>query len=359
SSSAKLRGGQVNKLIEVQNLELYYDTFEKTDDSNTENVVGYKNMGRELLKEDNYSSLLAPLNVSVSLSVNRSGKLLNDAPQYNMDVELARVTTLMDEVQLQQILSLCDYMSLSRLREKYGRYRPWWSPIGKRMKGWQKLWWHYAQKSVLSDVVEEDVQHILEEMEKETDIDDILNYRSVAECELEVMLLINRSLNIEDDHPPTKPRGWLNWLSYGMLGAGGTNDSNQFSGVISDDVIKDIYEATKFHPAPALIGDSAMVDEVYFSSVKINISEIHTRLLSMELGGAIADLTLHGIYVEGKVWEKSATITTFVNSAQLLNPCNNLVALSTEKVHMVLLMTKSNHKCICLVLQSVIYYING
>ncbi|XP_012848279.1 PREDICTED: uncharacterized protein LOC105968203 [Erythranthe guttata] len=139
--------------------------------------------------------------------------------------------------------------------------------------------------------------------------------------------------DIEDDHPPTKPRGWLNWLSYGMLGAGGTNDSNQFSGVISDDVIKDIYEATKFHPAPALIGDSAMVDEVYFSSVKINISEIHTRLLSMELGGAIADLTLHGIYVEGKVWEKSATITTFVNSAQLLNPCNNLVALSTEKVN--------------------------
>ncbi|KAL7090722.1 hypothetical protein ACP275_12G059000 [Erythranthe tilingii] len=379
SSSAKLRGGQVNKLIEVQNLELYYDTFEKTDDSNTENVVGYKNMGRELLKEDNYSSLLAPLNVSVSLSVNRSGKLLNDAPQYNMDVELARVTTLMDEVQLQQILSLCDYMSLSRLREKYGRYRPWWSPIGKRLKGWQKLWWHYAQKSVLSDVrkslrktswkylgerlnsrrkyvnlykaklkclrhdqvVEEDVQHILEEMEKETDIDDILNYRSVAECELEDFLVNPASrygsndgnADIEDDHPPTKPRGWLNWLSYGMLGAGGTNDSNQFSGVISDDVIKDIYEATKFHPAPALIGDSAMVDEVYFSSVKINISEIHTRLLSMELGGAIADLTLHGIYVEGKVWEKSATITTFVNSAQLLNPCNNLVALSTEKVN--------------------------
>ncbi|EYU33516.1 hypothetical protein MIMGU_mgv1a026106mg, partial [Erythranthe guttata] len=278
--------------------------------------------------------------------VNRSGKLLNDAPQYNMDVELARVTTLMDEVQLQQILSLCDYMSLSRLREKYGRYRPWWSPIGKRLKGWQKLWWHYAQKSVLSDVrkslrktswkylgerllsdklrgreegmrilslsiintcdqgvifiylfkikekrqvVEDDVQHILEEMEKETDIDDILNYRSVAECELEDFLVNPASrygsndgnADIEDDHPPTKPRGWLNWLSYGMLGAGGTNDSNQFSGVISDDVIKDIYEATKFHPAPALIGDSAMVDEVYFSSVKINISEIHTRLLSM------------------------------------------------------------------------------
>lgn len=43
---------------------------------------------------------------------------------------------------------------------------------------------------------------------------------------------------VEDDQPPSKPRGWLNWLSYGMLGAGGTDDTNQFSGVISDDVIK-------------------------------------------------------------------------------------------------------------------------
>lgn len=35
-----------------------------------------------------------------------------------------------------------------------------------------------------------------------------------------------------------KSRGWLNWLSRGMLGAGGTDDSSQFSGVVSDDVIK-------------------------------------------------------------------------------------------------------------------------
>ncbi|KAL0420345.1 UNVERIFIED_CONTAM: hypothetical protein Slati_3057400 [Sesamum latifolium] len=99
-------------------------------------------------------------------------------------------------------------------------------------------------------------------MEKETDIDDILDYRSVAERELEteIILLFNHGFSfvgflgkpiveiwsnsgnfdksVEDDRPPSKARGWLNWLSYGMLGAGGTDDSNQFSGVISDDVIK-------------------------------------------------------------------------------------------------------------------------
>ena len=41
-----------------------------------------------------------------------------------------------------------------------------------------------------------------------------------------------------DDSSASKSRGWLNWLSLGVLGAGGTDDSSQFSGVVSDEVIK-------------------------------------------------------------------------------------------------------------------------
>lgn len=120
----------------------------------------------------------------------------------------------------------------------------------------------------------------------------------------------------EDSRLPSKPRGWLNWLSRGMLSAGGTDDSSQFSGVISDDVIKvyislwalafindvwkgccilivlfflrililsvqDIYEVTKFHPAPSLNGDISVMDEVFFSSIKFNIREIYATLLSV------------------------------------------------------------------------------
>ncbi|KAK4437330.1 hypothetical protein Salat_0066900 [Sesamum alatum] len=82
SSVAKVRGGQVNKLIEVQSLELYCNTVENNDDSSIENAAGYKQLGRERIEDTKFSSMLAPLDVSVSLSVNRSGKLLNDAPQY-------------------------------------------------------------------------------------------------------------------------------------------------------------------------------------------------------------------------------------------------------------------------------------
>ncbi|KAG7973516.1 hypothetical protein I3843_06G000300, partial [Carya illinoinensis] len=58
----------------------------------------------------------------------------------------------LNEVQLQQILVLWDYLGTCRLREKYGRYRPWCSPLSKKLEGWQILWWHYAQESVLSDI---------------------------------------------------------------------------------------------------------------------------------------------------------------------------------------------------------------
>lgn len=36
----------------------------------------------------------------------------------------------------------------------------------------------------------------------------------------------------------SRARGWLNWLSLGMLGAGGTADTSSFAGVVSDEIIK-------------------------------------------------------------------------------------------------------------------------
>ncbi|XP_073032093.1 intermembrane lipid transfer protein VPS13 isoform X2 [Primulina eburnea] len=381
AAAVKVKSGQVNKWIEIQGLELYCGTFQGNDDLSRPIVVDSKNNEGESFDAHKCSSMLAPLNVSLSLSVKRSGKLVKDAPQYAINIELSSMAISMNEVQLQQILSIYDYLSLCRLREIYGRYRPWWFPLEKRLEGWQRAWWWYAQESVLSDirkklrktswkyfgerlntrrkyvnlyktklkslrhdeVIEVDVLHELEDLEKETDIGDILNYRSVAERELEDFLVNSSSSHringgnidksIEDDHPSNKSRGWLNWLSYGMLGAGGTDDSSQFSGVISDDVIKDIYEATKFHPSSMLLGDFSLMDEVYFSSVKINISEICTTLQSMELGRSIANLILEDISIKAKVWEKSATITASINSAKMLNPLNSQLILLTKKVN--------------------------
>lgn len=66
------------------------------------------------------------------------------------------------------------------------------------------------------------------------DLQDILLNSSSSN----VSNVVNTVKPLEDEHISSRPRGWLNWLSRGMLGAGGTVDSSQFSGVISDDVVK-------------------------------------------------------------------------------------------------------------------------
>ncbi|KAI5396751.1 hypothetical protein KIW84_062834 [Lathyrus oleraceus] len=129
----------------------------------------------------------------------------------------------------------------------------------QKNKGWEITWWHYAQEAVLSDVLDDEVLRDLEQMEKESDLDDILNYQSSAEFEMQESLSRYSTHNhgrilpdITTDKPGSdehnvKSRGWLNWLSRGMLGAGDTDDSSQLSGVVSFDV-KDISDATEFHP---------------------------------------------------------------------------------------------------------------
>ncbi|KAL6965673.1 hypothetical protein U1Q18_036727, partial [Sarracenia purpurea var. burkii] len=279
----------------------------------------------------------------------------------------------LDVVQLQQILTLCDYLYICQLREKYGRYRPWNNPLSSKHEGWQRVWWHYAQQSVMSDIrkklkktswkylgerlsrrrkyvnlyktklkclreeqlIDDDTLRELEQMEKESDIDDILNYRSSAECELQEFLLNSNSCmgvsgtsialekSPNDERSSSRPRGWLNWLSRGMLGAGGTDDSSQFSGVVSDEVIKDIYEATKFQPAPLPNGTSAVDDIVFFSEIKLRIHQVSATLwsLSRNIGRAIAELTFEGIFIECKLWDESAVITALVRSGKIFNPC--------------------------------------
>ncbi|PNY13673.1 hypothetical protein L195_g010335, partial [Trifolium pratense] len=80
--------------------------------------------------------------------------------------------------------------------------------------------------------VDDDVLQDLERMEKESDLDDILNYRSAAEFEMQEYLSRYSTPNNGRSHTDisaeksgndennVKSRGWLNWLSRGMLGAG-------------------------------------------------------------------------------------------------------------------------------------------
>ncbi|KAI7990467.1 putative vacuolar protein sorting-associated protein 13C [Camellia lanceoleosa] len=375
-SSGKVRGGQVNKIVEIQGLEVYCSTFQGTLDLMRVDIfVDSELLENARLEGNKYDYILAPVDLSMSLLVSRSGKHENDCPQYSINAELTGLVLSLDEVQFQQVLTLWDYLCICQLREKYGRYRPWSNPLSSKHRGWQKAWWHYAQQSVLSDVrkklkrtswkylgeridhrrkyvnlyktklkclreeqlIDNDILRELEQMEKEYDIEDILNYRSTAETELQEFLLnSNSSLEVSgashnDERSSSRARGWLNWLSRGMLGAGGTDDSSQFSGVVSDEVIKDIYEATEFQPAPSPDGTSAADDIIFFSEIKFHIHQVSATLWNMKCARAIAELIFDGMFIECKLWEESAVITALVNSGRMINPCNKQAILLVGK----------------------------
>ncbi|XP_048139080.1 uncharacterized protein LOC115752507 isoform X2 [Rhodamnia argentea] len=371
--------GQVHKVVEITGLEIYCNSSNGASSLKIRDNAGDNQcLSNASCESNQFHPILAPLNVSVSLSVNRPGKLDIDTPQWSVWAEITSLVICLDDFQLRQILMLLDNLTICQLREQYGRYRPWSSPLQRKLKNWQKLWWRYAQECVLSDVrkklrktswryfgqrisnrreyvslykkklvflqqeqsVDEQILQELEQMERASDIEDILSYRSIAECELQELLRectnnyvepsLEKSRN--DERSSGRSRGWLNWLSRGMLGAGGTDDSGQFSGVVSDEVIKDIYEATEFHPPSLSNGDTIARDNMCRCKVKFLIHRISATLRSMKSGKDVAELLVDKASVEFTMWEESALATAGINSFGIIYPQGKNVVVQMRQV---------------------------
>ncbi|PWA93328.1 hypothetical protein CTI12_AA072100 [Artemisia annua] len=56
-------------------------------------------------------------------------------------------------------------------------------------------------------------------------------------------IVANNALHklLDDDQPLSNPQEWWKWLSHGMVGAKGTKDATQLSGIVFDEVIMDLY----------------------------------------------------------------------------------------------------------------------
>ncbi|ONK64446.1 uncharacterized protein A4U43_C07F26050 [Asparagus officinalis] len=381
-SVGRLRSGQVNKSVEISNIWLYCNLLEDSPGLLGVDGTAGSQLSCDLnIESERYDYLINPFDVSISLLVNKTGKL-DGGPQYALIAELTNLVVSLNENQLQQILSFWDYLSICALREKYGRYRPPQDSLSQKLNGWQRMWWRYALESVLADVrkklkktswsnfgrrisqcrryvnlykrklellqqeqlINKDILTELEKMDKECDIDDILNFRCLAEQELQD-LLSSRSSNMSTndyvhyqakqhstDQLANRERGWLNWLSLGMLGAGGTADSSSFAGVITDEIIKDIYDATEFHPMPSSGGDSSESDKLCSFSIKLNICQILFTISTRKLNRTIANAILDGIDFESKVWEDSVSVLAAIGSVKIINPCDDLLVLKAEAV---------------------------
>ncbi|KAK8472891.1 hypothetical protein PHAVU_002G234304 [Phaseolus vulgaris] len=380
SVNGRMRVGQEHKIVEIKGLEFYSRLFHGSMDLVTMNNKGDSYSASNIrLEEKHYYSILAPCDATLTLSDNRLQKLDGSAPQYSVTAELSGLVISLDEVQLQHMCLVWDYICTCRLREKYGRFRPWHCLLPRKCEGWQIFWWHYAQQSVLSDVrrklkktswryfgdrlsfrrkymnlyktkldflqqeqlVDDDVLQDLEQMEKESDLDDILNYRSAAESEMQEFLSrcstpndgkFNTDIPTEkscNDEHTVKSRGWLNWLSRGMLGAGGTDDSSQFSGVVSYDV-KDMSEATEFHPLVSSSSDAAVKHELYIFSMMFKIDQISATLCSKWHAKGIAEIIVEDGTIESKIYKDHGIVISKFKSGKMVDLSNKKVVVHIQ-----------------------------
>uniref|UniRef100_A0A0E0LQM8 C2 domain-containing protein n=1 Tax=Oryza punctata TaxID=4537 RepID=A0A0E0LQM8_ORYPU len=321
SLMAMSRQDEVNKTVEISNVGIYCHHLDEQQGSCDIGGLTETNFSfSHGLTHPRDTYLINPFNVTIFVLANKTGKL-DGAPRYNITVELTALILSIDEIQIQQILNLCDYFSICALRTKYGRYRPSQSSLSKRHKGWQRMWWHYAQRSVLADGLPSEICQFLQN---------------------EIGAFAERTGSPRtDDQSAGAGQGWLKWLSRGMLGAGGTADTNSFADV-SDDIIKDIYEGTEFHPISS--AENHLTKENRYSLfVRLSFSEIlvsitsrqvlHTYITgtSTKFGMKLVDAMFAGLGVECKIWDDSTTILAWLDSLEIINPLNENKVLLAEK----------------------------
>ncbi|KAL5726588.1 hypothetical protein ACHQM5_009620 [Ranunculus cassubicifolius] len=375
-------GTQVIKIIDITELGIYCNTSEGTLDLLKDNVADCKFYSGERVATDKFDYMLEPCDVLASLEVNRSGNLVDGAPQYSVSVELTTLVLKLNESQMQKILVLLDYLGTCQLREKYGDYRPCSSTLYSKPEGWQKMWWRYAQESVLSDVrkrlqktswmylgwrlcqrrkyvnlykrklnfiseeqlVDRETLWELEQMERESDMDDILSYRSFAERKSQETLQNTNPLSVgkfsskaraegqqNNSSPSSRARGWIKWLSLGILGDDGTEDSINLSGAVSDEIVKDMYAATQSQATSSLGGASLTMNGIFLFSIVVNVHQINVTLLTKLYDKEIIKITLDESNVLFKLWEKSWNLVTLLNSVKMADLCTNKVILLTKE----------------------------
>ena len=111
TSNGRASVAQVNKIVEVKGLEIYSSMFHNsTMDAIFMNTMGNSYSASTLGSEGKqYNSILAPLDLTLILSANRSQKLDENAAQYSVTAELGGLVISVDEAQLQQMF-LCGIM---------------------------------------------------------------------------------------------------------------------------------------------------------------------------------------------------------------------------------------------------------
>jgi ribosomal protein L19E len=158
STSDKLKGNREHKTVEIFQLALYCNPLTDAVGS-TSMELGKNRLFSSLRQEtaedtnDQIIYFLRPTNVFLKLMVNKNLSSEEQNHQYAAVINVDNLSIVLDDNQLQAVLSVSDAISLSRAQKRYKERQPQASQRGKPgSSGWQKKLWMFAIKAVLSDV---------------------------------------------------------------------------------------------------------------------------------------------------------------------------------------------------------------
>eukprot|EP00850_Spirogloea_muscicola_P020895 SM000230S07331 [mRNA] locus=s230:2545:20707:+ [translate_table: standard] len=354
SGIKKSQRGVVHKRMSIQKLAVYWDSDAKMLSCNEQGHMDAADGGEE------HAFILQPLDAGLDLTISKNPGQADGSPQYDIQVAVNDVALALNDHQFLDMQLLAGVMSIYQVRKRFGRYRP------KRADGasmhWRK-WWQYAAEAVLVDVkqrlkrsswgylawrMEKQKDYVavykrklccvrqgqllkadeikkLEVLEEELDADDILFFRSLAEAQLHVKSSKEGPEEAQKSIPESgtaqhpKQRGWLDWLSLGMLGSSMT--ANDFTGAITQADLEDLYAATQFVPSP-------LEEQSYYSkgfcvaAVSIQVAEAIGSLRSSALKYSLVDARLMDVRVTVMVWGKSVTLTGTLGSLEAVDLCS-------------------------------------
>ncbi|EFJ34124.1 hypothetical protein SELMODRAFT_439148 [Selaginella moellendorffii] len=363
NSAAKTKSGFVHKSVEINKLSVYWNSSSApTVSRNLTSTLG-NYLNRWFAKKDeNLSYILYPMDASIKLTVNRSATSDGGAPLYALAMSMDKLDLNLSDRQLYEMFLLIDSFEISRIRERYGRFRPHvgLSTEERSSCHWQHLWWKYAINAVLADVrkrlrrsswrylawrldcrrryvtlykekllcfqegqaPEDDIIYDLEELEKELDLEMISSFRDLAErkYELEEMPDEDNEGHNRVSESVSHPRGWLNVFSFGMLGKSATMDSAaEFTGPLSDEIMKDIYKATNFHPALLLENDSSK--GYCLLSMNLHLRQAVGRLENSCTKLGIVEVVTSGIFTTFRKLQDVATGAVACKAFEVKDVC--------------------------------------
>eukprot|EP00850_Spirogloea_muscicola_P003009 SM000012S25271 [mRNA] locus=s12:33265:51265:+ [translate_table: standard] len=354
SGIKKSQRGVVHKRISIQKLAVYWDSDAKMLNCNEQGHLEAADKGEE------HAFILQPMDAGLDLTISKSLGQADGSPQYDVQVAVNDVALALDDHQYLDMQLLAGVMSIYRVRRRFGRYRP--NRADGASMNWRK-WWQYATDAVLVDVkqrlkrsswgylawrMEKQKDYVaaykrklccvrqgqllkadeikkLEVLEEELDADDILFFRSLAEAQLHVKSSKEGQEEAQKMMPESgtaqhpKQRGWLDWLSLGMLGSSMT--ANDFTGAITQADLEDLYAATEFVPSP-------LEEQSYYSkgfcvaAVSIQVAEAIGSLRSLTLRCTLVDARLMDVRVSVMVWGKSVTVTGTLGSLEAVDLCS-------------------------------------